>query len=91
MRSAPSISRVAIVPGWSGGEIPEGYLAADGDAVILSDPLAQRLWRVDAQGKITEVARGLRFPGGVAIGSTSLYVAERDAGRIAVLSRPAER
>lgn len=75
------------VPGWSADEIQEGYLAADGDGVLLTDPPAGKLWRVNGDGRFTEVARGLRFPAGVAIAADGVYVVERDAGRVRRLPR----
>jgi DNA-binding beta-propeller fold protein YncE len=75
------------VPGWSGSELHEGYLAADGDAVLLTDPPAGKVWRVSLDGRFEEIASGLRYPGGIARGSSAVLVTERDAGHIASLTR----
>lgn len=75
------------VPGWSGELLREGYLAADGRGVLLTDPNAGVVWSVAADGRFSPVARGLRFPGGVATGGAEAVVSERDAGRVTRLAR----
>ena len=79
------VAKMIPVPGWSGSEVREGYVIEDGDAVLLTDPPAGKVWRVDLEGSFEERARRLRFPGGLAAGPTGIYVAERDAGQVKAL------
>jgi hypothetical protein len=50
--------------------------------------LAGVLWRVSGGGDFDAIARGLRFPGGVAAGEREILVSERDAGRVALVPLP---
>ena len=75
--------RTIPVPGWSGPNLKEGYLAfTAGGALLLTDPLGGRLLRLTAGGIFETVASGLQGPAGVAVHGEQCYVTERGPSRL---------
>jgi sugar lactone lactonase YvrE len=80
-------AQIVPVPDWQGEEIKEGYLYLIDKELFLTDPVGNRLWKVQGDALVALETEELLGPSGLAWDKTTLYVTQRGRNVITRIAR----